>query len=249
MPMMLLAAGAVTLIPGVIIWLAGSAFRRVALLVIGSLVGFVFALTVVEAPPAGALLLGLLAGASGALFDKPAIGILTAVVVLSIVFCFLARPFVEGPRPEGSVTRGDNETDWRQNRVLVESHAAGLDTAVRGIFWKMPQYYRIILAAAAAVGGIIGMTFRRTAMAFCFGSLGAMFMFAGAIFLLLQRSIPAISRILGNPPFYAAVFGGTALFGMCIQLIFCWKRKAVSGDEEESGEDGSSPAGKSWRTS
>ncbi|MHC4743988.1 MAG: hypothetical protein ACYS8Z_18885 [Planctomycetota bacterium] len=250
-PLMLLGAGAIITIVGLIIWLGGSALVRLSLLILGTVLGLVFALTVVEVGLMPALLIGLLAGGSGALFNKPAIGVLTAVLVLAIVFCFLARPFIEAPRGDGSVGTADSKMYWNQSWVLVQSHAAGLDTAVSQVFRKMPKLYWAILAGAAAVGGILAMKLRRTATAFCFGTSGAMFVFAGIVLVLLQRSFAVISHVLEQPAFYAAVFGGSAVFGMCVQLIFCRHKKGVSGEGKDSGDgsEESSSGKKTWRTS
>lgn len=251
MPLMLLGAGIVLTLVGLIMWLGGSALRRFSLLIIGTVVGFVFAVTVVEVSLMFGLLVGLLGGVSGALFDKPGIGIVTAVLFLSIVFCFLARPFVESPRPDGSVGSQSNNVNWSQGWVLVQSYGVGVDTAVSEVFRKMPKLYWLMLGGAAAAGGFLGLKFRRAAMAFCFSTSGAIFIFAGVVLVLLQRSVAAISNVLGRPAFYAAVFGGTALFGMCVQLIFCRQKKGVSGKGKDSGDgsEESSSGKKSWRTS
>ena len=251
MPLMLFASGSIGAIVGLVIWLGGSALRRLSLLIVGTLVGFVFGLSIVGLTLMPALLVGLLAGAGGALVDKPAIGVLTAVLVVVIVFCFLGRPFMEEARPGASIETQSTKMDWTQSVESVKSYAIGFDAAVRQIFWKMPRYYWAILAGAAAGGGLFALTFPRTAMAFCFGTSGAIFLFAGMMLLLLQRANAAISGVFGKPPFYAAVFGGMAAFGMCIQLMFCKPKKGLPGSDDGSSENGEASSGakkKSWRT-
>lgn len=251
MPLMLFASGVFGVVAGLIIWLGGSALRRLSLLIIGTLVGFVFALSVADLAVKPALLVGLLAGFGGALADKPAIVVLTAVLAVVIAFCFLARPFMEEPRPDASVAPQSTKMNWSQSYSSVQSLAAGFDVAVKEIFWSMPKYYWAIFAGAAAAGGLFAAMFRRTAMALCFAISGTVFIFVGMILLLLQRGTTAVSSMVYRSPLYAAVFAGMAAFGACVQLIFCKQKKEIPAEDAGSSEesDKTKSAKKSWRTS
>jgi hypothetical protein len=248
-PLMLVGPGAVGVVLGLFVWLGGSAWRKLTLAISGFLVGAVFALAIVELAPAPAILVGLLAGGAAALAERGAVAILAAALVVVIVFCILARPFMEEPRPV-KVVEKSKTVDWAQSVELMKAHASLFDEGVRRIWSQMPVHYWAILAGGAAAGALCAASFRRTAMALCFGTLGTILVFAGMILLLLQRGSTPISGIFHKSPFYAAVFGGMAAFGTCVQLIFSRQKKGASGKGKGSGEnnDASSSAKKSWRT-
>lgn len=249
-PLMLVGPGAVGVVLGLFMWLGGSALRKLALAIAGALFGGVFALSIVGLAPLPAALVAGLVGGAAAMVERPAIAILTAVLVVVIVFCVLARPFMEEPRPDQSIKQSKT-MDWAQSVELVKSYAIGFDAGVRRIGSLMPIRYWVILAGGAAAGALCAASFRRTAMALCFGTLGTMLLFAGMILLLLHRASTPISRIFHKSPFCAAVFGGMAAFGACVQLIFCRQKKWVSAKGKSSGQDSgaSSSAKKNWRTS
>lgn len=246
-PWILLGPGAAAVLLGLIIWLAGVRFRRCLLAVVGCLVGGICGFFVIGPKP----LLAAFAGTSaavGAIFQRVFVAMLAALLAATIVFCVLARPYIEDARLVGPPKQGQT-LSWGQSVLLVESYANGFEARVRNIGSAMPNHNWAILAGAAAVCLVGGFLFWRPASALCFATFGAMLIFSGTILLLLQRGITSISAVFYKPSLYAIVFGAMAAFGVVVQLILCKKmKKSTKAKGAGKGSDESSSRKNSWRT-
>jgi hypothetical protein len=227
-PWLLIASGAVFLLLGLCIWIAGHSLRKIFIALAGLAAGIVVGLFVIGRNVFSASLSGGLAALIALIFEKVLVVLLAAALAAAIAFTILAEPYFT--QTEAVETQNDisaQTTTIDPNEILQELKTFGLDAGekIKQAGTKVPVYIWAIIAAVAAVLLVCGIALWRFTSSLFFSVAGTMVIFLGMILLLSYKGAEPISHIRSNPLISAAVFLAMAAFGTIVQLLLCKGKK------------------------
>lgn len=223
-PWLLIASGAVFLLLGLCIWIAGHGLRKILIFLAGLAAGVVVGLYVIGKNIFSASLSGGLAAIIALIFAKVLVVLLASALAAAIAFTILAGPyFVQTDTIETQDDISTQTTTIGRNEVVHELKIFGLDAAekIRWAGTKMPLYMWAIIAAAAAILLVCGMVLRRFTSSLFFSVLGTMVIFLGMMLLLSYKGTKTVDYVRGNLYIAGVVFLAMAAFGTIVQLLLC----------------------------
>ncbi len=252
-PLLLVGLGLVVILVGLFIWLGGLGFKKLLIAVAGIVSGGVFGFVLFGLNIFAAMALAAIVAFVAIAFERVFITILAAALTAVICFAVVAGPYIAKPKaaitfnhaPAAGKTFGVRESIDR-----VEVYISDSAQRIRKTCSQMPFYTWAIIAVPVIISAVIAIYFWHFTSAVCCSALGTMFIFAGMIFLLLQKGSRPLSCIYNKPLFYLSVFAAMVAFGTIEQLIICKRTKTESAANGKASEGKERPhrAWISWRT-
>jgi hypothetical protein len=255
-PIVLIGAGVVCMLLGLLLWLGGLMFGRVLFAVIGAVGGGIcgFFLTGQHITPA--VLFAGLAAAVAAMFEKIFVTILVSALAMSLGLVILAYPYIENTDslrqyPEYEASNRTAAVGISESVEIIKTSVVDFGAAIRQGCSQIPASKWAIVAALGVVfmGG--GFCFSRLASALCCAMLGTTLIFAGMILLLLYKAAMPVSDIGNKQAFYAVVFLAMTGFGTIEQLLllqFAGKKPTKRKPKDRRNRDVSDETAQNWRT-
>jgi hypothetical protein len=254
-PFVLIAPGVAVVLIGLFTWLGGLGFRKVVVVVLGAVAGWVGGYFIagrnVMAAAASALVAAVLAVVLQRVFITIFAALLAAVLTF-FVFTGMCPEVLaateEVPIMAASIVEQNVMISVGQTPVILKVYIADFTKMVQQAATHMPIYGWATMAGLALVFLIAGFCLHRFTSALCCAVFGAMLVFAGMIWLLLYKGSQPISRVCNKPLYYAAVFGAMVVFGTLIQLLIGPSLEG-KGKRKRAGQDKSEPRKHGWRSS
>ena len=257
-PWLLIASGIVLLLLGLCIWIAGHSLRKILISLAGLAGGIVVGLFVIGRNIFSACLSGGLAVLIALIFEKVLVILLAAALAAMIAFAILAEPyFVKAETVEIQDDTSAQTTTIGVKEIPQELKTLGLDAGekIKQAGTKIPLYIWAIIAAAAAVLLVCGISLWRFTSSLFFSVLGTIVIFLGMILLLSYKGTEPISRIRSKPFISAGIFLAMAAFGTIVQLLLCKgpKKEKITkikhgGKKGKAGKESKKIVEHSWRT-
>jgi len=222
----LVVSGLVAFLLGLVIWLAGTAFRKFLAIIAGAATGYIIGLFVVGRNIISVLASTCLVAVLAAVFEKLFITALAALLAAVIGFVLLAGPYLaENPGTIPTTLQNAQNTagalSTGRTIEIIKEYAAVLFAEARHISSQMTTFTLAVIAGIVAAALIMGFFFWNLTAALAAATVGTILVFAGMIMLLLYKGVEPISQISSRQTFYATVFAAMAVFGMIVQLLFC----------------------------
>jgi len=232
-PLVVIVSGAVFLLLGLSIWLAGLAIRKGVFAIAGLLAGSVVGLYIVGRNLFSASLTGALAMLSALILEKLLIILLAAALAAAISFAIVAELYFE---PEQAAEVQQVRTDIPQleqttvaefDDIVYELKKFGLDAfeKIQLAGTKIPMHVLSMVVVPAMIFFVCGVAFWRFTSALFFSVIGTMVIFLGAFLTFIYKGLEPVAYVRGKPIIFAAVFVVMAVFGMTVQLLICKKSK------------------------
>jgi len=222
----LVVSGLVAFLLGLVIWLAGTAFRKFLAIIAGAVTGYIIGLFVagrnIVSATASAGIAAVLALVSERLF----ITILAALLAAVIGFVLLAGPYLaENPGTIPTTLQNAQNTagalSTGRTIEIIKEYAAVLFAEARHISSQMTTFTLAVIAGIVAAALIMGFFFWNLTAALAAATVGTILVFAGMIMLLLYKGVEPISQISSQQTFYATVFAAMTASGTIVQLLVC----------------------------
>ena len=255
-PIVLIGAGLVCTLLGLLLWLGGLMLGRVLFAVIGAVGGGIcgFFLTGQHIIPA--VLFAGLAAVVAIMFEKIFVTILASGLAMSLGLVVLAYLYIEdtGGLKHYSKYEASNQTvalGISESVEIIRACTADFGAAIRQGCSQIPASKWAIIVALGAVFMGAGFCLSRFTSALCFAMLGTMLIFAGMILLLLYKAAMPISDIDNKQSFYAAVFLAMTGLGTIEQLLLSQRtREKPIGKKQTDrcNRDDPDETAQGWRT-
>ncbi len=233
--LILVISGLIAVIAGLIIWLCGSGFPKLTVMILTAAV----------------------ASAAAFLSGKNTPFVLTAGFVAAIISLCFNRLFIVLILATLSAVVALT--------VLWELAGSGDDTTanvtiytLKHLLTQLTPMHMIVSALAFFAAVFFAIYLKRVSTALCFASMGTLMIFAGMVLLLWQKGAEPVALIGDRLEFYALVFAGMVAFGTIEQLLICpsrstkkpqqEKKNQKTQDQSESKTDPASPVRENWRT-
>ena len=252
----LVVSGLVAFLLGLVVWLGGTAFRRLLTTVAGAIVGCIFGLLIAGKNITSALASAGLAAVLAAVLEKLFITMLAALLAAVIGFAVLARPYIQenpGTIPTDLQNAQNNAGTLNPGQTIqvVKEYATTLFTQIRHISSQMTTFKPAVIAGIVAAVLIMGFFFGNLIAALAAATLGTILVFAGIVLLLLYKGAEPISQISSQQTFYATVFAAMTAFGTVEQLLVCRrpaKKKAPAAKNEANNQKIAEETTHNWRS-
>ncbi len=254
-PFILIAPGVAVVLIGLFTWLGGLGFRKVVVVVLGAVAGWVGGYFIAGRNVMSAAASAIITAVLAVLLERVFITIFAALLAVFLTF-FVFTGIVpevytateEVPIMAASIVEQNVMISVGQTPVILKVYIADFANMVRQAATHMPVYAWATMAGLALVCLIAGHFLQRFISALCCAVFGAMLVFAGMIWLLLYKGSQPISRVCNNPLYYTAVFGAMIAFGTLVQLLL-GPRLEGKGKRRKAGQDKTEPRKHGWRTS
>lgn len=232
-PLVVIVSGAVFLLLGLCIWLAGLALRKAFFAVAGLLVGCIVGLYIVGRNLFSASLTGALAMLSALILEKLLIILLAAALAAAISFAIVVEPYFE-QEESTEVTQVQNVTPEQEQTtitefddIMYELKKFGLDAfeKIKQAGIKIPIHVLSIIVVPAMIFFVCGVAFWRYTAALFFSVVGTTAVFFGTFLTLIYKGLEPLGYVKDKPLIFAAVFLVMAGLGTAVQLLICKKSK------------------------
>jgi hypothetical protein len=253
----LVVSGLVVFLLGLVIWLAGTAFKKFLAIIAGAVIGYIIGLFVTGRNIISATASAGLAAMLAAVFERLFITILAALLAAVIGFVLLAGPYLQED-PGTIPTTLQNAQNIAgtlgpgQTIEVIKLYVATLFAQARYIVSQMTVLKPAIIIGIVVAVLITGFFFGDLIGAAAAATMGTVFVFAGIILLLLYKGSGPVSQISSRQTFYATVFAAMIAFGTIVQLLFCRhpvKNKMPTVKKEMNNQKGTRETAYSWRSS
>lgn len=261
-PFVLIAPGVAVVLIGLFIWLGGLGFRKVVIVALGAVAGWIGGYFIagrnVMTAAASAIVAAVLAVVLRRVFITIFAALLAAVLAF-FVFTGVCPEVLAAtelvPVTAGEIVEQNVMISAGITPAILRAYLADFTNVVNRAATHMPVYAWATMAGLALVFLFAGFFLNRFTSALCCAVIGAMLVFAGMIWLLLYKGSQPISRVCNKPWYYAAVFGAMVVFGTFVQLVLCpsLEKKVKKGKKPKKGKKGKTDetpqlAYNRWRT-
>lgn len=251
-PFILIAPGVTVVLIGLFVWLGGLGFRKVVVVVLGAVAGWIGGYFVagrnVMAAAASALVAAVLAVVLQRVFITIFAALLAAVLTFFVFTGVCPEVFTateEVPITAAGIVEQNVMISIGQTPVILKAYIADFTNMVQKAATHMPIYGWVTMAGLVLVFLIAGFFLHRLTSALCCAVFGSMLVFAGMIWLLLYKGSQPISRVGNKPLYYVAVFGAMVVFGTMAQLLL---GPRLEGKRKKAGQEKTEPRKHSWRS-
>lgn len=232
-PLVVIVSGAVFLLLGLSIWLAGLALRKGFFAIAGLLGGCIVGLYIVGRNLFSASLTGALTMLSALILEKLLIILLSAALAAAIAFAIVAEPYfqqeeaAEVQQVQNIMPEQEQTTIVEFDDIMYELKKLGFDAfeKIQLAGTKIPIHVLSMVVVPAMVFFVCGVAFWRYTAALFFSVTGTMAIFFGAFLTLIYKGVEPVAYVRGKPIIFAVVFFVMAVMGMTVQLLICKKSK------------------------
>jgi len=255
-PVVLIAPGVATVIIGLFVWLGGLGLKKVVVVVLGAVAGWIGGFFIAGRNVMIASASALVAAVLAVVLQKVFITILAALLAVVLTFFVFVGVFPEVlaateevPVMATKLVEQNAMISVEQTPVILKAYIADFTNMVKQAATCMPIYGWAAMAGLALVFLIAGFFLHRLTSALCCALFGAILVFVGMIWLLFYKGSRPVSIVCNKPLFYAAAFGTMVVFGTIVQLLLGpGHQKKVSKVKKGQKDDSAPRKHNSWRT-
>lgn len=254
-PPVLIITGIALVLIGLLLWLGGLGLRKPFLAAAAAICSALCSFFIIAPNLTLALVLAAITALIAIIFERIFIIILAAALAALIVSLILAIPYIEPPKEtlfiNHQISKPSLTLSTQGTLKTIKVFAFDFIDKIKNASSKMPPRNWAIIAATPVIVIIAGIFIWRFISALSCSALGAIFIFAGMISLLLYKRSAPITAIYGKSSFYLAVFVAMLVFGACVQLLLCKSPKKQRSTEKKTKSQNQEPepVRHLWRTS
>ncbi len=236
-PALLVGAGLMAVLTGLLIWLAGLGFSRPLAAIAGAITGGICGFFTTSRNVVSVGIFAAAGASVAAIFEKVFMVLLAAALATALAFAIMGKIYIKE-----SGTASINHTDtqnqaepfnFSQTRETLKTCAADFCAKIKQAGSQMPTVNWAITAGAGIILLVAGFFSWCLAAALCCATMGTILIFTGMILLLLYKHAAPISCISSNQPFYLGVFATMIAFGTIEQLFLCrYVKKCFTGKNQ-----------------
>ena len=214
-----ISAGIVAVAIGIVMWIAGMAFRRLFLIITGAITGMITGFSFIGKQTVSAIGLAGLFAVVALVFDRLFVTILAVSLAAMIAFCMLTWHYDATANLDPPVKKINTPMNAQQTLNFFFNFSANFINYAKDISRNIPPYGWLIiplLIVAFTAGGIF---FWNLICAWCWSTLGTTFIFGGMVSLLLYKGSTPITCFFHKSAFYIPAFVGMTCIGTLVQLL------------------------------
>lgn len=222
----LIGTGLTLLAAGLIIWLAGIAFKRIISAIIAGIVAFFTATALTSGDLSSSILACATAIVFGAICCRPVFAITAMALAACFVFVGVSAKTDLGMQMSLPQSTPDSHV-LTPDESLQHTRTFGRDLGHNILAIGRKQQY-LVYVSAIGIGLVACLTaalFRNVGIAFVCSGIGTLMSLLGMVVLGFYKGARPIELIAENAAIAAAATAGMILFGFVVQLLLVRPRK------------------------